>query len=809
MADKGRNYSIAFAIAAKLASNFSNTFGNATKAVNGLANSMLAVAGIDMSLDGFQDIVGKYAEFEQAMANLRTQSGMTEKELSSVSDSAKNLFANNYGTDINDIAQSMANIKQQTKLTGKELEDFTKNSIVFRDTFEFATEESTRAVNQMVKALGTSSEEAFNLLAQGAQNGLNANGDLMDWVNEYSVHFSQMGFSAEEMFNMVANGADSGVFQVEKLGDAIKEFGIRSKDGSNGTAEAFKTLGLNANKITSEFAMGGETAKLAFEQVTNKLFTMSDKVAQDQVGVALFGTMWEDLGKNGIKALSNINGSFDSTKDTMKEIDGIKYSTLSGVWNGILRKIDMIKIKLGELIGPRIKTFLEVISNNIPIAFDKAYSIVTKFRDIAVNTFTNLRDRVMANQPLLYALSDVVNDIKDKINYLKESFIGAFGSPKDILENLNTNVLPKVADGIMFVVQKAAELYSFITSNWNQIEPIILGIVAALATYKTLTLAAKAATATYTAATKALATAQKALNVVMNLSPFAKVALIIGAVVMAGVYLYKNWDTIKAKAVELWAAIQSVFGNIGSWFQEKWNSVLKTTQTIWNNISSFLGSFPLGAALLQNITNVMEAAKQIFSGIIDFVKNVFTGNWQGAWQAVIDIFKGMFDMLVGFAKAPINAIVGIINTVIQSINKVGFTIPDWVPVVGGKDFKINIPEMPMFYKGSTGFNTPDTFLAGERGPEIVTNARGYRVFNNKDTNGMIGKNFGGGISESSGPMNNVEVIFNPQISISEASNVSAQDILDELIKYEPLLIKKVLQAIQSKSNNDRRLRYDS
>ncbi|QEH67261.1 phage tail tape measure protein [Cellulosilyticum sp. WCF-2] len=809
MADKGRNYSIAFAIAAKLASNFGNTFGNATKAVNGLANSMLAVAGIDMSLDGFQDIVGKYAEFEQAMANLRTQSGMTEKELSSVSDSAKNLFANNYGTDINDIAQSMANIKQQTKLTGKELEDFTKNSIVFRDTFEFATEESTRAVNQMVKALGTSSEEAFNLLAQGAQNGLNANGDLMDWVNEYSVHFSQMGFSAEEMFNMVANGADSGVFQVEKLGDAIKEFGIRSKDSSNGTLEAFKALGLNANKITSDFAMGGQTAKLAFEQVTNKLFAMSDQVAQDQVGVALFGTMWEDLGKNGIKALSNINGEFDATKSTMNEIDGIKYSTLQGVWDGILRKIDMIKIQLGEMIGPEIKSFLEVVSNNIPIAFDKVCSVATNFKNIVVNTFNNLRDRVMENQPLLDALSGLVNDINDRFNYLKQAFTDAFGSPKEILDNLSTNILPAVADGIMFVVQKAVELYNFISSNWNTIEPIVLGIAAAFATYKLSIMAVQAKTIICTNVTKYMALAQAKLNAIMNLNPYAKVALIIGAVVAAGIYLYKNWDTIKAKAIEVWNGIKGVFGGIGAWFQEKWNSVLQTTQNIWNNVAGFLGSFPIGQALLQNITNMIEAAKQIFGGIIDFVKNVFTGNWQGAWQAVIDIFKGMFDMLVGFAKAPINAIIGIINTVIQSINKVGFTIPDWVPVVGGQAFKINIPEMPMFYKGSTGFNTPDTFLAGERGPEIVTNAKGYRVFNNRDTNGMIGKRFGSGISEASGPMNNVEVIFNPQISISGASNVSAQDILDELIKYEPLLIKKIIQAIQSKSNNDRRLSYVS
>lgn len=113
--------------------------------------------------------------------------------------------------------------------------------------------------------------------------------------------------------------------------------------------------------------------------------------------------------------------------------------------------------------------------------------------------------------------------------------------------------------------------------------------------------------------------------------------------------------------------------------------------------------------IIQNIVNV-------FSGICDFITNVFAGNWSAAWDNVVSIFQNYFQAIVGYAKAPINAVVSIINGVIQGINECGFTIPDWVPVVGGKDFRINIPEIPMFASG--GF-TNGPSVAGEAGTEAV------------------------------------------------------------------------------------------
>ena len=116
----------------------------------------------------------------------------------------------------------------------------------------------------------------------------------------------------------------------------------------------------------------------------------------------------------------------------------------------------------------------------------------------------------------------------------------------------------------------------------------------------------------------------------------------------------------------------------------------------------------------------------VIGGLINFITGVFTGNWAQAWEGVKNIFKGIFDTLAGIVKAPINAIIGIINGAISGINKVGFDIPDWVPFVGGKQFRINIPQIPMLAKGSR--NAPDTFIAGERGPELITNGKGRTVF---------------------------------------------------------------------------------
>jgi hypothetical protein len=140
----------------------------------------------------------------------------------------------------------------------------------------------------------------------------------------------------------------------------------------------------------------------------------------------------------------------------------------------------------------------------------------------------------------------------------------------------------------------------------------------------------------------------------------------------------------------------------------------------------------LGAAIA-GLKPIIEAWMGYLRGIIDFVTGVFTGDWGKAWEGVKNIFRNIVNGLVAIFKLPINLIIEGINFFLGGLNKL--KIPDWVPGIGGKG--INIPLIPKLAKGSD--NTPDTFIAGEAGAELITNAKGRKVFTAAQT-GEIFKN---------------------------------------------------------------------
>lgn len=131
---------------------------------------------------------------------------------------------------------------------------------------------------------------------------------------------------------------------------------------------------------------------------------------------------------------------------------------------------------------------------------------------------------------------------------------------------------------------------------------------------------------------------------------------------------------------------------------------------------------PIIAAVSQifaNISSVVTSLQDVFDGLIQFITGVFTGNWSQAWEGVKQIFGNAFDALVELCKIPINAVIGVINGAVKGINSIlgkVTTIPDWVPVVGGQSFSMQLPTIPMLAKG--GF-TDGVSIAGEAGTEAV------------------------------------------------------------------------------------------
>ena len=128
------------------------------------------------------------------------------------------------------------------------------------------------------------------------------------------------------------------------------------------------------------------------------------------------------------------------------------------------------------------------------------------------------------------------------------------------------------------------------------------------------------------------------------------------------------------------------------------------------------------ATAVTMISGIIDGLTQILSGLITFITGVFTGNWKQAWEGVKSIFSGIWEAIKSICTGVVNGIINVINTVIGGLNRL--KIPDWVPGIGGKG--INIPLIPALAKGSRF--TPDTFIAGEAGAELITNARGRTVF---------------------------------------------------------------------------------
>jgi len=346
--------------------NLQGKMGGFSTFLKGAVVGGVAAVGVALLGMGVQGVKSA-DELQKALNSLSTQTGATAEETDQLKDSLLNIYNNNFGESFDDIAESMATVKQTLKQTGEELENTTQTALMMRDTFGYDVTESINTVNGLMANFGITAEQAYTLVAQGAQQGADKNNDMLDTLNEYGTHFAQLGISAEEFTDTLIQGAQSGAFQIDKIGDAVKEFSIRSKDMSTTSAQGFQLLGLNAKDMFSEFAAGGEGAEQAFQDVLKRLTEMDDPLAQNTAGVALFGTQFEDLGIKGISALLDISDNANMTADTLKQINNVKYNSFGEALTGIKRNLETgILVPIGQKVLPYLNQFASWFSANLP-----------------------------------------------------------------------------------------------------------------------------------------------------------------------------------------------------------------------------------------------------------------------------------------------------------------------------------------------------------------------------------------------------------------------------------------------------------
>lgn len=144
-------------------------------------------------------------------------------------------------------------------------------------------------------------------------------------------------------------------------------------------------------------------------------------------------------------------------------------------------------------------------------------------------------------------------------------------------------------------------------------------------------------------------------------------------------------EKMKESVIQMLTGVKTFVFGIWDWFKLGLTSLLDWLDEKTN------GRFHEIIELAKTYVNdVIEGAKQIFGGLIDFLTGVFTLDWKKAWEGIKEIFRGIWNTIVGGLESAVNLIIKGINWLIDQLNKIHFEIPDWVPGIGGKSFGINI-----------------------------------------------------------------------------------------------------------------------
>jgi SLT domain-containing protein len=265
---------------------------------------------------GVAEIASKIGEqfvdaFEQSMeqanvtGTLKAQLGASSKDASRYGKVAGQLFAKGITEDIESAAESVRatvqgglvpkNATKQLRVISGEMSDFAT-------TFGTDLSLQSQAVSAQLKnGLAKNAQEALDVMTVGFQKlGPNAE-DLLETFQEYPVQLKKLGLDSKLALGLFSQGLKGGARDTDIVADALKEFSIRSIDMSAGSQAAYKSLGLNAGKMSLQIAKGGKGATAGLQTVLDKLRSIKDPVKREAAAVGLFGTQAEELGTSLFK----------------------------------------------------------------------------------------------------------------------------------------------------------------------------------------------------------------------------------------------------------------------------------------------------------------------------------------------------------------------------------------------------------------------------------------------------------------------------------------------------------------------------
>lgn len=512
-----------------------------------------------------------------------------------------------------------------------------------KDQFTTPLQNATKNVKTMdrelkkagnsIKSFGNKVKNSVKSLAKWGAIGLGAFTAFATVFAKQSIDAAKVQLKVEKMLETTmkrtSNASKEQIQAIKDEASALQNIGVIGDEVALAGANQLAIYGLKSEEIKK--LMPNINDMIAKEKGFNG--TQEDAVAMAEVigkamegktkGLLKYGVALTTSEEKMFKAMkkeerlefirNKLNKSIGGTNEALRQTDEGKIVAMNNAWG------DM-KEELGKKLIPYIAQFSAWFETKIPLIQSLILGIADKIQEL-----------VNKASPYIDKLKEIFGKIFEKV---KPALFEAW----DILKSF---------------VASAIDIAQKIIANWDRISPIVYTVVGALIAYKTVMLAIKTYTIAMIAITKiktswdaiqatttgALTVKQWALNAAMNANPIGFVITAIAALVGGIWLLYKNWDLVKRKTIELWKKLDEhplgrllkiiiKFGNPISAMINAFLFLKDVLQRNWESISGFF------IPILESLKNAWNEVKEAISKVCDFITGAFMSAWDSLMKAL-------------------------------------------------------------------------------------------------------------------------------------------------------------------------------
>ncbi len=607
---------------------------------------------------------------------------------------------------------------------------------------------------------GLTASKTADVLAKAQAQANTTTTELFNAMSVGSSTFKTVGWSMQDLAAITGVFGDNFISGSE--GATAMKTGLARLLTPSSKESANWMKKLNLNLVNSNGTMKSMT------NVQGQLHKSFSKLTQEQkvqAASAIFGknqmNKWLTLIGTAPKTVKKYRSALNATKGTANKMGNALMSGVGGSIEKMKSTFDVFKYSVGEAIAKPVKKVTDKITDLMG-----KFNNLDKAQQKNIIKFALLAAAVGPTIMVFGKMVTTVGKITKTVGKAGEAFVTFKSNARAAQGILSTIQMPKlhmpnakvftlISDGAKMAVSPVrnagAAMVRFATQSR------VLSTVS-MASSKTFGVFGRGLKLLYSPLGKVGSlTGTLGKSVFALLGPVGTAILVVGALVAAGILLYKNWDKVKKTAGKVFNYVKSVFnacgvsgnslkkdlapiGNkftkIGSHAKKLWvaiepvmSQIASTAKLVFGTVLGAQIGVAIGilSSFWNTAKNIISGILKVFDGIITFLTGVFTGNWKKAWSGIKEIFSGVFQSLVSLCKMPLNAVIGAINGAIAGINKLHLKIPKWVPGMGGKEFGIHIPTIPQLAKGTQNWKG-GIVQVHEQGGEIIDLPKGSRVY---------------------------------------------------------------------------------